>query len=161
MWRLVSSTGEALHLKDSKGLHYLPALVSRPHRGLHVTQLVGLGELTAPDDTGAVLDDRAKRQYRERLESLRDQLEEARRFGDLTRADRIEAEMEVLANQLARATGLGGRDRKLGSHVERLRINVQRRLRDVIQRITEQDPVLGRYLAATSKTGVFCEFSPI
>ena len=57
--------------------------------------------------------------------------------------------------------GLGGRDRKLGSHVERARINVQRRLRDAIQRIEEHDPALGRYLAATVKTGVFCSFTPV
>ena len=57
--------------------------------------------------------------------------------------------------------GLGGRDRKLDSHVERLRINVQRRLRDAIQRIGEQDVALGRYLSATIKTGVFCTFSPV
>jgi hypothetical protein len=49
----------------------------------------------------------------------------------------------------------------MGSQVERLRINVQRRLRDVLQRVEEQDPALGRYLAATVKTGTFCVFSPL
>ncbi|HVH46246.1 MAG TPA: hypothetical protein VM925_28085, partial [Labilithrix sp.] len=159
MWRIVSSTGKSLHLKDSKGLRYLATLVSRPDREFHVTQLAELGDV--PGDTGAVLDDRAKRQYRERLESLQEQLEEARRFGDTTRAERVETEMEALTNELARAYGLGGRDRKLGSHVERLRINVQRRLRDALQRIEEQDPALGRYLSATVKTGVFCVYSPV
>jgi hypothetical protein len=45
--------------------------------------------------------------------------------------------------------------------VERARINVQRRIRDVIQRVEEHDPALARYLTATIKTGVFCMFSPL
>ena len=159
MWRIISPTGASLHLKDSKGLQYLAELVSDPGREFHVTQLVALGH--APGDTGAVLDVRAKQQYRQRLESLRDQLEEARRFSDVSRADAIEAEMDLLADELARAVGLGGRDRKLGSHVERLRINVQRRLRDAIERIGHHDPSLGRYLSATVKTGLYCVFSPV
>ena len=137
MWRVSSSTGTSMHLKDSKGLQYLAELVSRSGQELHVTQLAELGE--TPGDAGTVLDERAKRQYKERLEALRDQLEEARGFGDTRREERAQSEIDAIAEQLARAVGLGGRDRKLGSQVERVRINVQRRLRDAIQRIEEYD----------------------
>lgn len=159
MWRVSSSTGVTMSLKDSKGLAYLGHLVSRPRQELHVTQLVDLGDVSS--DAGTVLDARAKAQYKRRLDDLRDQLEEARGFGDFARAERVEAELETIAEQLAAAVGLGGRDRKVGSHAERARINIQRRLRDVIDRIGEHDPTLGRYLAATIKTGMFCTFMPI
>ena len=98
---------------------------------------------------------------RARFEALRDQHEEAVRFADPTRASRIEAEMEALTGELAAAVGLGGRDRKVGSQVERARINVQRRLRDVFRRVGEQNPAFGRYLEACVKTGVWCSFRPV
>jgi non-specific serine/threonine protein kinase len=66
-----------------------------------------------------------------------------------------------VAEQLAGAVGLGGRDRRAASDVERTRINVQRRLKDAIERIAAADPVLGRYLAAAVKTGTTCVFQPL
>jgi hypothetical protein len=159
MWTVTSSTGLALHLKDSKGLSYLSHLVARPGQELHVTELADLSDVSA--DAGTVLDGKAKAAYKERLESLREEREEARRFGDPARAAAAEAGIDALAEQLAGAVGLGGRDRKLGSQVEKARINVQRRIRDAIQRIEEHDGALGRYLSATVKTGTFCVFSPI
>lgn len=159
LWRITSSTGVAFHLKDSKGLHYVAQLLSRPGQEIHVTQLAALGELAG--DGAAVLDDRAKREYKARIETLRAELDEAESFGDAARAERLQVELDAIANQLARAVGIGRRDRKLGSQVERVRINVQRRIRDAVERIAACDPALGRYLAATLKTGNFCAFSAI
>lgn len=159
VWRIRSSAGGEAVLKDAKGLHYLAELLRNPGRELHVTQLADM--LEPAGDAGPVLDAKAKDGYRRRLEDLRDQLEEARRFNDEARASRAEEEIDALVEQLAKAVGLGGRDRKVGSHVERARINVQRRLKDVLRRVEEQDPALGRYLAATLKTGTWCVFSPI
>jgi tetratricopeptide (TPR) repeat protein len=159
MWILTSNAGTSMHLKDSKGLAYLSHLLARPGQELHVTQIAELADVS--EDAGAVLDGRAKAAYRSRLEALRDALEEAERFGDPTRAAAVQGEIDAIADQLAGAVGLGGRDRKLGSHVERVRINVQRRLRDAVHRIAATDPALGRYLDATIKTGVFCMFLPI
>jgi hypothetical protein len=157
-WRIRSSAGADVVLEDRKGLHYLAELVRAPGREMHVTQLADL--LEPAGDAGVVLDVKAKDAYRRRLEDLRDTLEEARRFGDETRASRAEAEIDALVEQLAGAVGLGGRDRKMGSHVERARINVQRRLKDVLQRVEKQDAALGRYLAAAIKTGIWCSFCP-
>ncbi len=159
MWRVSSSTGKTMRLKDSKGLFYLSHLVSGPRQEVHVTQLSDQPESFG--DAGAVLDARAKAEYKRRVEELRDRLEEARAFNDFGRVDRLQAELEAIADQLAAAVGLGGRDRKMGSHAERARINIQRRIRDAIKRIAKHDPALGRYLDATVKTGMFCMFLPV
>jgi non-specific serine/threonine protein kinase len=140
-------------------VRYLERLLAAPGQEVHVLELVGSGE--APADAGAVLDGKAKAQYRARLEDLRDQLEEATRLGDPGRARRAQAEIDALAAQLASAVGLGGRDRRAASIVERARINVQRRLRDVLGRIAEADPALGRYLEASVRSGTYCSFSPL
>jgi hypothetical protein len=57
------------------------------------------------------------------------------------------------AEQLAAALILGARDRHAASNVERARVNVQRRLKETIAGIAASDPVLSRYLKATTKTG--------
>ena len=159
MWHVTSSAGVSFRLKDAKGLQYLSDLLARPGQELHVTQLAELAdEFTG--DAGPVLDAKAKDAYKRKLEDLRDELEEANRFGDQRRAERAQEQIDALADQLSAAVGLGGRDRKVGSHVERARINVQRRLKDAIQRIEEQDSALGKYLFAAVKTGTYCSFTP-
>ncbi len=158
LWTL-SLGGTALRLKDSKGLAYLAILLGRPDREVHVLELVGSDEIAG--DAGPLLDARAKEQYRLRLEDLREQQEEAEARGDRGRAARAEREIEALAQELSRAVGLGGRDRRGASGVERARINVQRRLKDALERIAELDAELGRYLINCVKTGTYCSFRPL
>jgi hypothetical protein len=38
---------------------------------------------------------------------------------------------------------------------------VQRRLKDVVDRVTAANPALGRYLAAAVKTGTYCAYEPL
>jgi hypothetical protein len=38
---------------------------------------------------------------------------------------------------------------------------VQRRLKDVLERITAANPTLGRYLSAAVKTGTYCVYEPL
>lgn len=157
MWSLTVAGREVL-LKDARGLAYLEVLLLAPHRPVHVLEL--LGEPAVGGDAGPLLDDRAKRAYRARAAELRDELDEATRFADIARAEKARAELEALGDELARAVGLGGKDRVAGSAAERARINVQRRLRDVVKRVSEVDPALGEHLSLSLKTGTFCMYAP-
>ncbi len=159
VWAVEGSSGAPFRLKDSKGLAYLSELLAHPGQELHVLALVGLDHVAG--DAGPVLDARAKAAYKQRLDVLEDEIAEADGFGDEGRANRAREELDALATQLAGAVGLGGRDRRAASDVERARINVQRRLKDTIESVAECDPELGRYLAATVKTGTFCSFTPL
>jgi len=156
LWRVTSERG-VLRMKDAKGFHYLAHLVAHPHQEFHVSQLSATEEV---GDAGAMLDAKAKEKYARRVEDLRDEVEEATSFGDRARADKARAELDAIARELARAVGLGGRDRKAASVTERARINVQRRLKDAIDRIREHDSVLGGYLGASVKTGTYCSYTP-
>jgi hypothetical protein len=155
LWAL-SADGREILLKDGRGLRYLEALVNAPHREVHVLELTGGDD----GDAGPVLDERAKRELRARAEELRAELDDATASADLGRAERAREELEMLGDELARAVGLGGRDKRAASGAERARINVQRRLRDVVRRATEQDRELGRHLELSLKTGVFCRYAP-
>jgi hypothetical protein len=159
VWAIASASGGTLRLKHSKGLGYLRYLLDQPGRDVHVLELVGTEHVAG--DAGEVLDPRAKAEYRRRLDDLKDQLEEAERFADQARMGRIQEEIEAIADQLAGAVGLGGRDRRAASDVERARINVQRRVKDAIDRIAAADPALGRYLAAAVRTGTYCAYIPV
>jgi hypothetical protein len=159
VWAVRSSSGGVFRLKHGKGLQYLRYLLDQPAREVHVLELVGSEHQAG--DAGPVLDAQAKASYRERLDELRDELEEAERFADAGRISRAQAEIEAIAAQLAGAVGLGGRDRRAASDVERARINVQRRLKDAIDRIGETDEALGHFLSLTIKTGIYCVFVPL
>lgn len=111
------------------------------------------------DDAGPALDLEAKAAYRERVDHLREELEEAEAFNDPERAARSREEMDAILEQLAGAVGLRGRDRKLGSSAERARVNVTKRIRATIDKIAEGSPRLGRHLKAAIKTGTFLSYS--
>ncbi|WP_394835590.1 AAA family ATPase [Pendulispora rubella] len=154
--------GREVRLKDAKGLHYLAALLREPGREFHV------GDLVQPlqdgpieqGGSGAWLDERAKFEYRTRLAELGSALEDAEARGDAETAARIRDERETIGGELAHALGLGGRNRKAGDALERARVNVQRRIRDVISRVVHADPTLGRHLELHVRTGTFCCWEP-
>jgi hypothetical protein len=157
-WALETADGRILRFKDSKGFAYLERLLCQPGHELHVLELIGA---ESAGDAGPVLDERAKAEYRDRLDSARDELAEAEQFQDSRRAAKLREELEALSQQLAEAVGLGGRNRRAASDVQRARINVQRCLKESLERIAAADERLGRYFAATVKTGVTCSFNPL
>src|SRR5262249_16034404 len=130
-----------LRLRDSRGLSLLAQLVESAGHELHVLQLVGRGEPTHdPGDAGPLLDDKAVQSYRTSLLGLPEDLEEAEGVGQSGRADQAREEIEALTSELARAVGLGGRERRAGEAAERARTAVQKRLREIIRRIESEAP---------------------
>ena len=111
-------------------------------------------------DAGEILDSRARAGYRARLEDLREELSEAERNGNAERALGIEQEMEALIRELARAVGFGGRERRAGSEIERLRFSVTKAIKTAIRKIRDADSSLGHHLATTIRTGTFCSYTP-
>ena len=155
--------GRVFRLRDSRGMQMLARLVLTPGQEIHVLDLMGAPSAEVPidsGDSGEMLDDRARREYRRQLESLREQLEEAEGMNDYAAAEAAREEIEQLSAELARAFGIGGRPRRAGSNVERARVNVQRRLKHAMQRIAEECPSAGRHLDWAVRTGSFCSYRP-
>jgi non-specific serine/threonine protein kinase len=156
----ISTSRGTLRFKATRGMQYLARLVDRPEVAVHVLELAGSGEHPDRGDAGELLDASAFRAYRARLEALREAAEEADARGDRDGAERARDEMESIAGELARASGRGGRARRAESAVDRARSAVQRRIKDAIQRITEQDSELGTWLQRVVQTGNYCAFRP-
>lgn len=155
--------GTAFRLRDTKGLHYIAALLGAPGRERYALDLeAGPGDGPRPPggDAGPVLDAEAKAQYRARLEELAAEIREAEDRSDAERAARASEEREALVGELAAAVGLGGRDRLAASDAERARVNVTRAIRSAMDRIAEHNKGLSAHLEATLRTGQFCAYVP-
>lgn len=173
-WSVVFD-GRTARLRDSKGLRYLARLLAAPGRELHVLDMV-IRERDASDaasgraasrlmladagDAGQLLDARATAAYRRRLTEIEEDIEEARALGDDERATQADAERDVLVQELARAFGLSGRERRAGSASERARSAVTRAVRHAVARIHENHSPLGAHLGHAVRTGTFCAYEP-
>jgi hypothetical protein len=142
-------------------MQYLAKLLAHPGIEVHVLELAGSSDAPDRGDAGEVLDGAAFRAYRARLEALRDEAEDAAAVGATARAERARAEMEAIAAEIARGSATGGRGRRAASAVERARTAVQRRIKDALDRIAEQDPALGRRLRRDVTTGNYCCYRPV
>jgi hypothetical protein len=182
-WTVVFD-GSLVRLRDAKGLRHLARLLTHPGREFHALDLEAAqgppappapaapqgprgrawdGELTVrPDlgDAGALLDAPAKAAYQARLVELEAELAAAEGDNDPARAARARVEREFLVAELARAVGLGGRDRRAAAHAERARLNVTRAIRAAVANLARQHPALGRHLSATIRTGRYCVYVP-
>ena len=163
-WTLTFA-GRSVTLRDAKGLRDLAVLLAAPGREVTATDLVsGPASVAAPGlaalGADPVLDDRARTAYRTRLARLDEELAEADTHQDIERSARLAAERVALIGELAHATGLGGRSRRLGDVTERARSTVTARIRDAIGRIERVHPELGRHLRASIVTGSRCSYRP-
>ena len=89
-----------------------------------------------------------------------DDIDQARALEDAAREAQAGAERDFLVRELARAVGLGGRDRRAASASERARSGVTRAIRQGIARIGEHDPQLGEHLDGAVRTGTSCAYVP-
>ncbi|MFF8380593.1 hypothetical protein ACF07V_31165 [Streptomyces sp. NPDC015661] len=167
-WRVVFD-GRRLTVRDSKGMHHLARLLAAPGREFHVLDLVAAdsddpaasGRLVRDTgDVGPLLDDRAKQMYRRRLTEIEGDIEEARADNDFARKEQAELERSFLIDELSRAVGLGGHDRRAGAASERARSAVTQALRKAIGHLRDASPPLGDHLDRTIRTGTYCTYLP-
>jgi hypothetical protein len=162
MW-VIGLDGSAAVVRESKGFRYLRTLLSNP--GVPVSALAlssavdGHAELVE-GGLGKVVDRQALEAYRRRLSEIDADLTEAVEWSDAGRVDALALEREALLEQVAAATGLGGRPRQAGGSAERARVAVRKAIVAAIARVDGVDPAIGRLLHDTIKTGTSCAYEP-
>jgi hypothetical protein len=168
--RTVEFDGRTSVVRDLKGLRYVARLVAEPGREFHVLDLVAVeagvlrvGGLVPAGDGGRgaesglpVLDEVARQAYRRRLADIEDDIEDARRANDPGRIELAERDREYLVAELARAVGLGGRERTVGGSSERARTSVARSIRYGLEQLAEVEPGLAAHLRRAVRTGTYC-----
>lgn len=167
---MVRYGGTNCRVKDARGLHYLAALLTTPGREHHVLQLAGVDRAALPASMavgglrvaglGMALDDapdaRARSEYGARADELRSGLDEAERFGDLGRAERLRAELEQLMTELATRF----RRARVHGPTESARKAVTKALRTQIGHLLAKHPLLGRHLRDAVRMGAVCVYAP-
>jgi hypothetical protein len=160
LW-LVGPEGAAAPLRALRGFGYLRELLRRPAQPVSALDLVGAGTGVAVESgLGDLIDQQALQAYRRRLRDLGQELTEAQEWSDIGRAEAIRAERDALLNELARATGLGGRARTSGSSQERARVAVKKAISAATERIGTVDELLARHLQTGVRTGLNCCYEP-
>lgn len=159
LWRL-QFAGRTELLPDAKGLHDLHALLARPRVDVPAVELLTPGGPALTLGSDIVMDERAKQEYRRHLTQLDADIDSAIARSDTARAVELESERQALLDELRRATGLGGRTRRLGDHSERARKTVTARIRDIMRRLDKRHPELARHLRTTVSTGTACRYQP-
>ncbi|MGI8335902.1 hypothetical protein ACRYCC_38650 [Actinomadura scrupuli] len=149
------------------GMRHLAALLSNPGYEIPATELAagpGAPETAmvqgAVTSTQPVLDDVAKRQYKQRLAELQAEIDDFEAMNEVERAAAVRTERDWLVAELASAAGMGGRVRQFTGSEERARIAVGKAIRRAVQRVTDADPVIGNELRATVQTGLRCCYRP-
>ncbi|MDC6364557.1 MULTISPECIES: tetratricopeptide repeat protein [Flavobacteriaceae] len=156
LWEL-SYLGEAVTIKDSKGLHDIAKLLIQPEKQVHCTELMG----TVLDSEGTALTDgKALEDYKKRIISLQVDISDAEEMGHSSKADELRGEYDTLIDYLSQITGMSNKTRKVGSSLEKARSAVTWRIRSSIKKIGAAHPKLGKHLANSIKTGTYCSYAP-
>jgi hypothetical protein len=153
----VAYAGRTATVPHSKGLADIARLLATPGAEVHVLELTGGPDRSAP--AGDVVDRAALAAYRRRVAELDGEIDDAGRANDPVRRERGEAERAALLAELGRVTGTGGRSRQFANHpAERARKAVAGRVRDAIRRLEPVHPELAAHLDRSIATGTFCRY---
>lgn len=143
-----------------KGLVDIATLVGRRDQEVSALELVG--GLASAESRTAMTDVTSLNAYRQRLDEIDAEIDDADRNADVGRSELLDGEREQLLSELRRVTGLGGRIRtNANDPAERARKAVSGRIRDVIRRLTEPMPDLAAHLDRSIQTGLRCSYAPV
>lgn len=160
-WEARFAGGRPFVVLPSVGATYLHLLLSRPDVPIPAADLVGLAtgeaDRVVPGDAGEGLDGPARRAYQTSFEELRREADDARRDNDFVRLEKIQTEMEALAQQVTADRGFGGRIRLERDDRERLRKSVTNAIRRVVTEIGDEDKAFAVHLSPPRLT---CGASP-
>ena len=181
MWEIAYTDGKGFHLADLKGLHYIAYLLD--NQGKEVSALdLEQSHPDSPDDTQAmqisaaqldenglatsstddrqpVLDEKAKQEYKDKLESLRDDREQAEQLEDDEQLERIDKETDAISRELNSAQDIFGKSRIFANQNERCRKRVTEAIRTSLVKLRTNHKELGEHLGASIKTGGYCSYT--
>ena len=110
------------------------------------------------ESSESILDQQARREYRERLEQLKDLQSRAGHSKDHDLMVNLSTEIEFLEQELKTSTGLSGRSRKFPGQAERARQAVGNNIRRSLKNLADYHPQLHRHLKGSIKIGNFCSY---
>lgn len=157
MWH-IAYEGKSIVMAGVKGLADIHKLLSNAAREIHCSELMGTS--LVDNDDYLVFDEKAKKDYRNKITRLKEAISNAEKTGAVSKLQKLQEEYDQLIDYLSASTGLGGKTRKASGTIDRVRSAVTWRIRNAIERIEKKHPSLAKHLSVSIKTGVYCSYSP-
>jgi pimeloyl-ACP methyl ester carboxylesterase len=161
VWSL-SYAKKTVHVKNALGLHDIAQLLANSGNEVH-SRILASGENTkvlVDNNQSKIIDRPALQQYRQRLDELLKEKKQAGQIDDEALYQTLEEEEDFLLEELARTTGLSGKQRSFNNDDERARKCITARIRASIKRIEALHPELADHLKQCISTGIFCGYNP-
>ena len=179
-WTLKFGSKQPIRVRDSVGLVYIHHLLQHPGYEFPVLMLVqqtrgaaAVGRTTTAaetkdadlslDDfsgTGPSLDNQALQEYRERIEDLQEDIDEAEQNNNSEAAANAREEKQKLEAAISGSLGLGGRARPVGSRQEKARKAVSKAIHRAIINIKKENQHLGDHLSNSFYIGTYVSYGP-
>lgn len=156
-WKL-ERDGLSFEIPNSVGVRHLAILLSRPDVEVAAIDLSTNTGSVEPFSSMPLIDNVARRQYRQRIVDLEEDIIAADAAADLDRGSLLRAERDSLIVHLAASISLTGRTRATSDHHERARMRVTKALRRCIAKIQAIDPIVGSELSLAVRTGSSCMY---
>jgi TolB-like protein/tetratricopeptide (TPR) repeat protein len=155
-WKL-SYNGLVVQVAELKGFYDIQKMLMEPRQLFHCAELMG----SAMNGKGEkLIDEKARRQYQQKILELQSDMQEAENHSDFARAEKLQEEYDQLIDYLSQSLGLKGKSRESGGTVEKARSAITWRIRNAIARIEQHHPLLGAHLSNAIKTGTLCSYQP-
>jgi hypothetical protein len=161
--RMLAFNSEIEITSETNGNWYIEQLLAKPNVAFRCTQLeslhTGLAEETSTGSIGEVVDMETLKGYRDRLQEIDEEFEEATSFNDPARQEKLGDERQAILDQIKSAQGLGGRVRQKFD-AERSRKTVCKAISRAIEAIEKVHPELGLHLHKSINLGLEVSYSP-
>ncbi|GMV98286.1 MAG: hypothetical protein AMXMBFR83_26380 [Phycisphaerae bacterium] len=174
MW-VIRFEGRPTYLNGGlRGAAFLQYVLRHPGRDVPVVQMAAdlagaqaanadaaADGLTAHTKSPSLADRRTIAQCKDEYESLQEELEDARRNNDEGRVERLQVQINKIADYLSSVLGLHGRLRREASDAVRLRKRIARVIGIAIEKMAENDAALATHLKnSLAYTGATIRYAP-
>ena len=152
----VAYQGTQAAVRHNIGMIYLSYLLVHPGRTVSLKDLylVAHPEETIELGQGIKLADRqAVDTYRERLNDIDLELDEAEAHGDLSRGEHLREEKEMILAELDRIIGLRGKLRRDSSSHDKISKSVRTAISRALKKLRERHEALARHIESSLRTG--------
>jgi hypothetical protein len=161
---IISFESKAVHVRHSKGMAYICQLLQKPGESLHSFQLVsaaaGCSGSIRLGSAGRVIDEKALKEYRDRMDDIETRLSQAERDWDQAQKESLMAEQEHLEEQIHSAVGFRGEVREASDDEERARKSVSNAISRAITSIRAHHPTAADHFQRRVSCGVFVCYAP-
>lgn len=161
---LVVYDGVPKSVEHSIGMAYIARLLQSPGKETHAAALrssvSGDGSVPVLGSAGPVLESHDLKQYREQMNDLQEEIQEAENNNDLGRVQKLKEDLHAVTEEVGRATGLGGRNRKAADDRERVRKTISVGIRRALKAIKKEHEPLWKHLKNSLKIGEYLSYQP-